>query len=104
MESEATVMVPEAAAPLLYALMVFWGVIDCFFGFRVFKITIAIILAFTGSLAGAWLGYLRGGSASKLRRVGLHNAQDLRSLCGLLEKLQDMAEGDSTVCPLSVIA
>ena len=34
---------------------------------------------------GAWRAYLRGGSASKLRRVGLHNAQDLRSLCGLLE-------------------
>ena len=41
---------------------------------------------------GAWLAYLRGGSASKLRRVGLHNAQDLRSLCGLLEALQDAAD------------
>ncbi|WP_024891830.1 ribonuclease H-like domain-containing protein [Luteimonas huabeiensis] len=37
----------------------------------------------------AWLHYLRGGSAAKLRRVGLHNAQDLRSLCGLLEALAD---------------
>ncbi|GGK10699.1 ribonuclease H-like domain-containing protein [Luteimonas terricola] len=53
---------------------------------------------------GAWLAYLRGGSASKLRRVGLHNAQDLRSLCGLLEALQDVAEGDSRVCTLPVIA
>ncbi len=34
---------------------------------------------------GAWLTYLRGGDAAKLRRVGLHNMQDLRSLCGLLE-------------------
>lgn len=42
---------------------------------------------------GAWLAYLRGGSASKLRRVGLHNAQDLRSLCGLLEALQDTGIG-----------
>lgn len=50
-------MVPGAAAPLLYVLMIFWGVIDCFFGFRVFKITIAIILAFVGCLAGAWVGY-----------------------------------------------
>ncbi|MCR6661640.1 MAG: ribonuclease H-like domain-containing protein [Luteimonas sp.] len=32
----------------------------------------------------AWLSYLRGGSAGKLRRVGHHNAQDLRSLCLLL--------------------
>ncbi|NZA28240.1 ribonuclease H-like domain-containing protein [Luteimonas sp. SJ-92] len=37
----------------------------------------------------AWLGYLRGGSAARLRRVGAHNAQDLRSLCGLLERLAD---------------
>ena len=32
----------------------------------------------------AWLSYLRGGSAENLRRVGHHNAQDLRSLTGLL--------------------
>jgi uncharacterized protein len=32
----------------------------------------------------AWLEYLRGGSAAKLRKVGDHNAQDLRSLSGLL--------------------
>ena len=37
----------------------------------------------------AWLQYLRGGSAATLRRVGDHNAQDLRSLCGLLERLAD---------------
>ena len=52
---------------------------------------------------GAWLAYLRGGSASKLRRVGLHNAQDLRSLCGLLEALQDRDEAESIVCPLPEI-
>jgi len=53
---------------------------------------------------GAWLGYLRGGSASKLRRVGLHNAQDLRSLFGLIEALQDVPGDDSMVCPLPAIA
>ncbi|WP_132999233.1 ribonuclease H-like domain-containing protein [Luteimonas arsenica] len=53
---------------------------------------------------GAWLAYLRGGSAGKLRRVGLHNAQDLRSLCGLLEALQDAADGDSSICPLPAVA
>ncbi|WP_238376648.1 ribonuclease H-like domain-containing protein [Luteimonas abyssi] len=37
----------------------------------------------------AWLQYLRGGSAATLRRVGHHNAQDLRSLCGLLERMAD---------------
>ena len=32
----------------------------------------------------AWLDYLRGGAATDLRRVAAHNAQDLRSLAGLL--------------------
>lgn len=32
----------------------------------------------------AWLTYLRGGSASNLRRVAHHNAQDLKSLAGVL--------------------
>jgi uncharacterized protein len=32
----------------------------------------------------AWLTYLRGGSARDLRRVAQHNAQDLKSLAGVL--------------------
>ena len=32
----------------------------------------------------AWLNYLRGGSAANLRRVAQHNAQDLKSLAGVL--------------------
>jgi hypothetical protein len=32
----------------------------------------------------AWLTYLRGGSARNLRRVAQHNAQDLKSLAGVL--------------------
>ncbi len=32
----------------------------------------------------AWLTYLRGGSAANLRRVAEHNAQDLKSLAGVL--------------------
>jgi uncharacterized protein len=32
----------------------------------------------------AWLDYLRGGSAARLRRVLAHNSQDLESLAGLL--------------------
>lgn len=41
----------------------------------------------------AWLDYLRGGSAGKLRRVGDHNAQDLRSLAGLLVHFHALAQG-----------
>lgn len=47
----------------------------------------------------AWLAYLRGGSADKLRRVGLHNAQDLRSLFGVLEAMRDEAVVDTVVAP-----
>src|SRR5690606_2132707 len=53
---------------------------------------------------GAWLAYLRGGDATKLRRVGLHNAQDLRSLCGLLDVLQDGGPLEAARCPLPAIA
>lgn len=35
----------------------------------------------------AWLAYLRGGSAHTLHRVAEHNAQDLRSLAGVLLKM-----------------
>lgn len=35
----------------------------------------------------AWLTYLRGGSARNLRRVAEHNAQDLKSLAGVLLKM-----------------
>lgn len=36
----------------------------------------------------AWREYLAGGSARDLRRVAAHNAQDLRSLAGLLLRLR----------------
>lgn len=39
----------------------------------------------------AWLTYLRGGSARNLRRVAAHNAQDLRSLAGVLLKMAAIA-------------
>jgi len=38
----------------------------------------------------AWLHYLRGGSAANLRRVQQHNAQDLKSLVGILVYLASM--------------
>jgi uncharacterized protein YprB with RNaseH-like and TPR domain len=38
----------------------------------------------------AWLTYLRGGSARNLRRVAEHNAQDLKSLAGVLVHMATM--------------
>jgi uncharacterized protein YprB with RNaseH-like and TPR domain len=40
----------------------------------------------------AWLTYLRGGSAANLRRVAAHNAQDLKSLAGVLVHMAGMGE------------
>lgn len=39
----------------------------------------------------AWLTYLRGGSARNLRRVAEHNAQDLKSLAGVLLRMAGAA-------------
>jgi uncharacterized protein YprB with RNaseH-like and TPR domain len=39
----------------------------------------------------AWLTYLRGGSANNLRRVAQHNAQDLKSLAGVLVRMAGMS-------------
>ena len=44
----------------------------------------------------AWLTYLRGGPATNLRRVAAHNAQDLKSLAGVLLRLS--ALGGPTDC------
>lgn len=43
----------------------------------------------------AWLGYLRGGSAVNLRRVAEHNAQDLRSLAGVLRYVEALGGSGS---------
>ena len=40
----------------------------------------------------AWLTYLRGGSSETLRRVAKHNAQDLRSLAGVLLGLSALGD------------
>ena len=49
----------------------------------------------------AWLDYLRGGSARDLRRVGEHNAQDLRSLAGLCLHLARRAAEDRPDPPVA---
>jgi uncharacterized protein YprB with RNaseH-like and TPR domain len=40
----------------------------------------------------AWLTYLKGGSAANLRRVAQHNAQDLKSLAGVLVRLSELGD------------
>lgn len=61
----------------------------------------------------AWLTYLRRGSATNLRRVAHHKAQDLRSLAGVLlhvsalgayppPSLPTLRDGDSVLHPRGV--
>jgi uncharacterized protein YprB with RNaseH-like and TPR domain len=40
----------------------------------------------------AWLTFLKGGSAANLRRVAHHNAQDLKSLAGVLIQLSNLGD------------
>jgi len=46
----------------------------------------------------AWLTFLRGGPATDLRRVAQHNAQDLRSLAGVLLHVSALGEYVPTKC------
>src|SRR5450432_641784 len=38
--------------PWLSAAALAWGILDCFFGYRVFKVTLALVGGFLGALAG----------------------------------------------------
>jgi hypothetical protein len=42
--------------PWISAAAIAWGILDCFFGYRVFKVTLAIV----GGIIGAFLGHAAG--------------------------------------------
>jgi hypothetical protein len=52
MESELSFYVP-----LIYGLMVFIGLIGCFFGFKLFRLMLVIVMAFSCGVLGGWLGF-----------------------------------------------
>lgn len=54
---EASYLVFE---PIFYGVMIGAGAISCFFGFRLFKLMVAVLAGFLGALAGAALGYQLG--------------------------------------------
>lgn len=49
-----------AFEPIFYGVMIGAGAISCFFGFRLFKLMVAVLAGFVGALAGAALGYQFG--------------------------------------------
>lgn len=44
---------PSLVAPVLHAFLVLWGLVDCFFGFRIFRATLKILMAFGFAVLGA---------------------------------------------------
>jgi hypothetical protein len=42
---------PALTLPVIHALIALWGLLDCFFGFRIFKVTVRIFTAFAGAVA-----------------------------------------------------
>ncbi len=48
----ATQQAFETFSPLLHGLIAFWGLLDCFLGFRILKATVRVLLAAAGAVAG----------------------------------------------------
>jgi hypothetical protein len=46
---------PKNVLLILHGILALWGFLDCFFGLRIFKITIRIFLGFAGAVGGAFL-------------------------------------------------
>jgi hypothetical protein len=45
--------IPALTAPVLHLAIALWGLVDCFFGLRLFTITVKILMAFAFGLAAA---------------------------------------------------
>jgi hypothetical protein len=43
---------PALVAPVLHVFLVLWGLLDCFFGFRIFRATLKILMAFAFAVLG----------------------------------------------------
>ncbi len=43
------------SAPILHGLIALWGLLDCFFGLKIFMGTVRILMAFVGATVGATL-------------------------------------------------
>ncbi|KAF0095032.1 MAG: hypothetical protein E1N59_1460 [Puniceicoccaceae bacterium 5H] len=52
---EGPILLPYPAALAVYALLAISGLFDCFFGFKIFRATLSMLLALVGALAGGLL-------------------------------------------------
>lgn len=56
--------------PWISVAALFWGLLDCFFGYRIFKVTVALVGAIAGALLGQMAAVAAGlGSAGELAGV-----------------------------------
>jgi hypothetical protein len=46
---------PVLTAPILHGFIALWGLLDCFFGFRIFRVTLKILMGFAFAVLGASL-------------------------------------------------
>lgn len=63
--------VAPAFVPFLYAFLVVWGLVDCFFGYRIFRMTLAMVVALVGAVLGAWAGFELGNQSAVWSLGGL---------------------------------
>lgn len=54
-EVSATSAELASFAPLVHGFLAFWGFLDCFLGFRIFRMTVSILVAFAGAAIGVSL-------------------------------------------------
>jgi len=48
------------AAPLIYGFLILWGLVDCFYGYRVLRLTLLLLLVAFGAIIGASIAPLLG--------------------------------------------
>lgn len=54
---ESSPFIPLEYVPYAYGVLILWGLIDCFFGYRVFRLTLIFMFAIALSALGAWAGH-----------------------------------------------
>jgi len=64
-------MEPETTAVVGAVLLILWGALDCFFGYRVFKFTVVLLGAAAGAVLGHQLFVVVLGLTGDARWVGL---------------------------------
>lgn len=47
----------QSLGPIVYGILLVWGLADCFYGHWIFKFTVSVLGIFAGALLGVYVGY-----------------------------------------------